>query len=170
MSCDSPGSGRPRNSRDSPRSGRPRKPRDSPGSGRPRNSRAISESDRPRNSRDSPGSGRPRNSRATPGSGRPRKLRVEALEPLLASGSCWAFIPFRSRSVGSTVFALIIFRLPLFTSDVNVDIFLLISFGQTGTWKSPDTSSTHNTTLRPYLIQYRILYIYVFRLKRQCTE
>jgi hypothetical protein len=56
-----------------------------------------------------------------------------------------------------------IVRLPLFTKDVSVDMFLLLCFSLTGTWKSPDASSTHCSDLT----SYRISYIYIFRLKRE---
>lgn len=119
----------------------------------------------PRKFRGPAGSGRPRKFRGPAGSGRPKKLRGKTLAPVLAEVFCRAFIPLLSCFTGSTVSILMILRLPLFTSDVTVDMFLL-----PGIWKSPDASLTHNTMRRSISILYRISYIYVFRLKRQHTE
>ena len=53
----------------------------------------------------------------------------------------------RSRSAGGCpVFVFMILRLPLFTSDVSVDMSFLLCFGLTSTCKLSDAFSTHNNT------------------------
>ena len=64
----------------------------------------------------------------------------------------------RSRSAGGCpVFVFMILRLPLFTSDVSVDMSSLLCFGQTSICKLTDAFPTHNNTALRVFVRVKMI-------------